>query len=580
MRAPNERGYLLLLIPVLMLAALLRFWGLDFGLPHTLARPDETEIVTRSLRFLAWDLNPRFFHYPSLFFYVLGAVFAVWAGVLALLGQPLTETLAAASLDLSPYLLLGRAVSALAGITTVAALFALGRLLGGPRVGLAAALLLAVAPLHVRDSHFATTDVLLTLFVTLSVLFVLHSYRTGRRRDYALAGAFAGLAMGTKYVGLLMPCSITVAYLLSIDTTALSTPLARVKSVARDSRPWIFTGCWITAFLVTSPYVVLDNLLFMRHFLFQLDHLAGGHGLDLGTGGVYHLRYTLPLGVGWPAYLVAFAGAVLVIRERWREAAVLLSFPVIFYASTFTSQTLFLRYMMPVVPFVCLLAGFGSVRLAEMGSRPRARTGLALLLLVLAAEPLTRDVSMNRLLSQTDSRVLTSTWLEQSAGPGSYTVYQTGEEWGHLQLPRSEAYYLGVLESLRLPAITRARQVGRDYERFQAEIRRDTARVRGAGFEYIDSTSFEAGTRPDYVVVLESDLTQYSAIRSSVLNAVAAEYELIHHTRGTSPEAGGWYDQLDAFYLPFRGFADVERPGPDVTIYRRIETPWRDPLHP
>jgi len=76
-----------LLVLLLAVAALLRAWSLDFGLPHSLARPDETEIVSRSLRFFATDLNPYFFHYPSLFFYLIGAVFAGGIGILALTGQ-------------------------------------------------------------------------------------------------------------------------------------------------------------------------------------------------------------------------------------------------------------------------------------------------------------------------------------------------------------------------------------------------------------------------------------------------------------------------------------------------------------
>ena len=112
-----SRGWLLGLI--LVLAAVLRLWSLDFGLPHLLARPDETEIVGRAVRFFGWDLNPRFFHYPSFFFYLLGAVYAVWIGALALSGQPLDDTLAAAALDLSPYIVMAVSYTHLTLPTTI-----------------------------------------------------------------------------------------------------------------------------------------------------------------------------------------------------------------------------------------------------------------------------------------------------------------------------------------------------------------------------------------------------------------------------------------------------------------------------
>jgi hypothetical protein len=62
----------------------------------------------------------------------------------------------------------------------------------------------------------------------------------------------------------------------------------------------------LAAFVLTSPYAVLDFALFLEHFTFQLGHLAGGHGYPMGIGGAYHPRYTLPLATGWPIYLAAF----------------------------------------------------------------------------------------------------------------------------------------------------------------------------------------------------------------------------------------------------------------------------------
>ena len=158
-----SRGRLLGLI--LVLAAVLRLWSLDFGLPHLLARPDETEIVGRAVRFFGWDLNPRFFHYPSFFFYLLGAVYAVWIGALALSGQALDETLAAAALDLSPYIVMGRAVSAIAGVLTVAVVYRLGRSLGGTGVGLAIAEILAHAGARVTVMGRTEADLRLCHFV-------------------------------------------------------------------------------------------------------------------------------------------------------------------------------------------------------------------------------------------------------------------------------------------------------------------------------------------------------------------------------------------------------------------------------
>src|ERR671912_762430 len=66
---------------------------------------------------------------------------------------------------------------------------------------LLATVLFAVMPLHVRESHFVLTDVPVTFFVMLAVLFSLRAHERGTARCFALAGAAVGLAAATKYNG-------------------------------------------------------------------------------------------------------------------------------------------------------------------------------------------------------------------------------------------------------------------------------------------------------------------------------------------------------------------------------------------
>ena len=73
------------LTAILILGASLRFFPIWFGLPYQYSRPDETEAVGHALAMLGGDLNPHFFHWPSLTFYLFAAVFAVVSGIRKLL---------------------------------------------------------------------------------------------------------------------------------------------------------------------------------------------------------------------------------------------------------------------------------------------------------------------------------------------------------------------------------------------------------------------------------------------------------------------------------------------------------------
>ncbi len=122
------------------------------------------------------DWNPHFFHWPSLTIYLFAALFRAVSFVRGVLGGDPTLTAA-------EQILIGRVCVALAGTLTVLVVYCVGRRCVDSATGLVAAALLAVTLLHVRDSHFAMTDVLMTLLATASLAVLL------RAIDEALAAS-------------------------------------------------------------------------------------------------------------------------------------------------------------------------------------------------------------------------------------------------------------------------------------------------------------------------------------------------------------------------------------------------------
>ena len=477
------------LAAVLGLAFLLRVWGIGFGMPLVDARPDEIEVVGRAVRLLSGDLNPHFFHYPSFFFYLVGAVVAAWTGIAVLTGGTVEEVITAAAVDPSPFILMARWLSALAGVATVAVVYGIGRRFSGTGVGLVAALFLAVSPLHGRDSHFGTTDVTLALFLSLAVWALLVAYEEGRIRDYAIAGLFSGLAASTKYVGFIMPGALVAAHLMRHAPQIHSQGLGVTARKALNAPgPWVFLGVGLGTFVLTSPYALIDWGLFTSHFRFQLGHLSGGQGLDLGIGAVYHLRHTLPKGLGWPVFVTATGGAILALRKERARAVVLLAFPVLFYASTATSRTLFLRYMIPLLPFACVLSAYAvhAIQTRLFGDRAWMT---ALLVGALAVLPLGRSVQIDRVLSRTDSRILAAQWLTAEAGAQPATVYQTGAHWAYLDLPLQVDSLVNLVSRAAAEAYSPAGERARAYQPAAGgRTARGAQEVGGRGRRFPDGT--------------------------------------------------------------------------------------------
>lgn len=86
-----------------------------------------------------------------------------------------------------------RIMSVVLGTLTIPAIYLLGRELVDKRTGFMAALLLAALPPHIQFSRLALNNIGDPLFGTLAFAFMARAFRTQRRVDYALSGAFLGL---------------------------------------------------------------------------------------------------------------------------------------------------------------------------------------------------------------------------------------------------------------------------------------------------------------------------------------------------------------------------------------------------
>ena len=517
---------------IVLLGAALRFFPVWFGLPYERVRPDEETAVSIAARIREGDLNPHFFHWPSLTFYAFAALFtaASWARRVAGLDPELTT---AASL------VLGRALVALAGTLTIVAAFKIGRRVGGQPTGLLTALFLAIAVLHVRDSHFAMTDILMTLFVTASLALLLRASDTALERSsarealawFAAAGAAGGLAAATKYSAAAIVVAMAAAQLALILTARRP-----IVSAATWAPSLAFLGAFAAGFLAGTPYAIGDFKTFERDFLFNFTHLSVGHTVDVGQGWYYHAARSLPYGLGIPMFVAAIAGLVPLVRHYPRHAAIVCSFAFALYFSIGSGRTVFFRYVLPLVPIACLSAAVAVWSLTpRLAAAARVGTAWALtgLAALVAAPALVNSIWLDVLLARTDSRVLAGQWLEERLEPGT-TLHDAGGGYSKLDLRRARFHYWYFDPATR-------------------------------------SFGHPEGRTPEWLVLHESPLASYASILPELRQLAQRDYTLIRtFTANRRWSRSAIYDPQDAFFLPISGFATMERPGPTIHVYRRL----------
>jgi hypothetical protein len=196
-RERPRRWELAALAVVLALAALLRLHRLD-SYPYGVWFDEAQNSLVANQILTNPGYRPVFVsglsQMPALLFYV-------YAVALQVIGQNVLAV---------------RAVTTLAGLLSVAAVWGLARHLFGPTAGIAAAGLLAACRWHVNFSRFGIANIFASLFAPLALLLFFRSQNRRSPREAVLAGLAVGLGMQTYYVMLGIALLLAVVFLQRI----------------------------------------------------------------------------------------------------------------------------------------------------------------------------------------------------------------------------------------------------------------------------------------------------------------------------------------------------------------------------
>jgi 4-amino-4-deoxy-L-arabinose transferase-like glycosyltransferase len=427
----SESRARLILLAVFALALGLRLWGITFGLPYEYQISEQMYVgAAQSMASAGYEkIKPLFGTYQIL---LLGAHEALTPLLAAVgLGPRLAATLG----EPTVFNLLGRLLSAVLGALTVLPMYWIGRRLWNRAAGLLAALFLAVAYIHVVNSHYAKPDATVLFLASLVFLLCLRIAEAGRLRDYALAGLLAGLAVTAK--PLAFPLVMTIA-LSHLQRAAGERELpagfgARLGWTLRgllDGRLLLAAGLTLVAMFATSPQLLTRRAEVLELYKWLAEAGAGGgmFRFDIHFGQPAWRVYLSTLFWGLGALLAALAfGALLVylIRRRPRPLVPLLVFPVVLLVFLlWPGQYVHSRYILLTLPVALVCAAGLTV---EAAARLRARpafgrfgpvfVGVAVLAAV--AHPAVSSVLHDRLLTREDTRTLAKKWIEENLPEGT-----------------------------------------------------------------------------------------------------------------------------------------------------------------
>ena len=545
---------------LLVLAFALRIWGNGHGLPYAYNADENAHFVTRAIGLFGHDWDPNYYINPPAYTYLVHLVLGVWYGGRA----GVSNSFAA---DPTQIWLIARTLAALLGTVAVWLLYLAGARLVDRRVGLLSAGIFAVAFLPVFYSKLALNDVPTLAGVCLALWGAAGILRNGRMLDYLVAGVGLGLACATKYTGgiVLLPI-IAAATAQFAATGGRAGALRGIGAVAVVA---------LLSFFVANPYSVLDFSSFWDGLTHQSDASssdAGKLGLTQDSGYTYYL-WSFGWGLGWLPLCFAVGGAVRMFVDERRLFWMLVPAIIVFVLFMGSQERYFGRWLMPVFPFVCVLAAYAAIELADWLGRisPALRpTFVAAAVVLLCGQGLVYSLHSGLVLSREDTRNIAREWMVKNVPERTKIVVEP-------VVPDQWAQDIG-----RPSALV---DNGNRWNKYPLSRRIDPATgepVPGAA-GVVNIEDFERVLHPGLVDIFEKQSYCYVVVGSTQRGRAEVEPEVV-------PQALAYYKELErrsevAYAVsPYgRGEGPVafnfdwtfnyyplayNRPGPTMTIYR------------
>ncbi len=449
---------------VLLLAALLRVPGLRWGLPDALHpgyswHPDELATLVRARAIAIGQLNPKQFIYGgTLYFSLLNAFYYYGNQLRGLLGG---------FNELGNALLFGRCVFTACSLLTIVLTWRIGVRLFPPLAGLLAALFLALSPAHAFLAQNIRPDELSALMGTLLVwlgVVILQGQPSRDRLHFAAAGLLLGFVAALRLPLVVFGIAPTLAYMLRERDAGWASGLGTLLRWRLPLLAVVAAGVYALA----SPYSLLHPDLLRAGVAVQSGFQTGSFADAAGRGpGIYQYGWlALRQALGIPLHLLALAGVLLAAVCRNPSRLLLLAAALAYFIPVTLVSWVVVRYTVPVLPLLSLLAADALVSLAARG--PGWRHLAAAAAAGIVAWTLLGDLAFLKVQAGRNVRELAADWIVANV-PRSGSVVEV------------QQYSSDVFLNPTIPA---------GYRHFEFEL--------GTG---VDSLLLDDSPRHDYVVV-------------------------------------------------------------------------------
>lgn len=398
-----------ILIFILVVSVILRLPGIAYGVPIFEAA-DDNYVLHESVKIASFERPAAQFGLPdATLFYSNALALRVVFEALKITNQTSAPNVTAAYEDFhEPWIHETARVVNLIWVVTGFILFTFfTRRFFGKKTALIALAFLSVSSIMLEYFIEIRPDVPSIALIFATLLTSANIAEKGRRKDYVLTGVMLGLSVATKYPLILLFIPIV---------------LAHAKATQKNRRAFFVSrSFWMLVVFAFLTFFLLTPLLFFfpSRALLQIRYEGrsqhfGADGLSFGGNLWFYLTHVLNYGIGTLAAIVSLFGTLLMFKKHPRVALFIWSFPVATLTALSFHPLHWDRWMIPVLPFQALAAGFFIAQI--MQSKRRILKVGATILFVLAFVPAgLRSLSVVSSWTYSETRGQARDWVVTNA---------------------------------------------------------------------------------------------------------------------------------------------------------------------
>ncbi len=504
-----------LLLLILIVAAYFRFTGLNWDANHHL-HPDERflTIVASSLASVSdplsylrtsestlnpYNIGQSFFVYGN-FPMTVTRYIGEWADSFCSFLSYIDVSLCVGSFTAYDGVqLLGRFLSGLLDLVSIFFTFLIGRRLYDWRVGLLAALLLALAVMPIQSSHFFTMDNWSAALTTISLYAAVRAASLGdehpvwRLRWYGLFGIGLGLTTASRIniAPLALMIGVSAAIWLFRRHDVSIPTLDNLKNLGGHDLQRVIGGIAIAAvisiitFRLAQPYAFTDAALakeqvvaatgqepgtlelalrsivgFNNQWLSNMEEIQRLQAPEASfppalqwtdrTAIIFPLTNMVLYGMGLTAGIAAWLGFLWALwrmihfRTDWMSHAIPVIWSGLYFLFMGTRWVKSVRYFLPIYPMLLLLAAWALFALWDRASRSQTkartvkRTAVTLLMLIVVLPSFFWAYTFSGIYQRPVTRMAASEWIFENVPSGATLIYDVEGSSKEFQLPLKE----------------------------------------------------------------------------------------------------------------------------------------------